>query len=277
MKKKLMVTLLTSLLIVETFSGCGITIQTTGDSSANNQTVTQETAPSQNENSSISERQQKLATDSGNSAAEVNSNSNDVNNSNALSAANDNPLTENSGSEDSGVVEDTASRNIVINDNDMKFYIYGKQYTLGKSTLQDLINDGVTFTNGNGSESVDSNSQSIGYKIELADSWTALVSVLNSTGSAKSANQLVINEVYLPVNADKTQSTLSFDFPLNMTENDLRTAAGEPTDFKEYSDSNYTKHTLKYTHEPATYYGDCGYTFEFTNGELRYVTLEYLP
>lgn len=86
-----------------------------------------------------------------------------------------------------------------------------------------------------------------------------------------------ISEIYIPVHNDKSQDILSFAFPLNLTEEDLRASAGDPTGFDEYKDGDYEARTLEYTRESTIYYGDWGYEFEFINGELRYLTLNWLP
>jgi hypothetical protein len=167
-----------------------------------------------------------------------------------------------------------------VNIEHMTFYINGKEYVLGQTTLQELIDDGVPFESeslDNAANNIDKNTQSSGFKIELGEYWTAQVYVLNESDEGKPANELYVNEVYLPNHPDESQNILSFTFPLNMTEEQLRTNAGEPTDFSEYDDDDYTQHTLKYTQDGEKYYGDCGYKFEFTNGELKYITMTYLP
>ena len=162
----------------------------------------------------------------------------------------------------------------------MQFAINGKVYTLGQTTLQELVDDGVPFDEDSlacVNNNVTKNSQSQGYKITLDEYWSAQVYVLNDTEDNKSAAELAINEIYLPLHDDETQDILTFAFPTTITEDELRANAGEPTDFNEYEDGDYVSHTLEYTQEPTKYYGDSGYTFEFTNGALSYLTIEYLP
>lgn len=162
----------------------------------------------------------------------------------------------------------------------MQFAINGKVYTLGQTTLQELVDDGVPFDDDSlacVNNNVTKNSQSQGYKITLGEYWSAQVYVLNDTDDNKSAAELAINEIYLPLHDDETQDILTFAFPATVTEDELRANAGEPTDFSNYEDGDYVSHTLEYTQESTKYYGDSGYTFEFTNGALSYITIEYLP
>ncbi len=165
--------------------------------------------------------------------------------------------------------------------NNMQFTINDKTYTLGKTTLQELIDDGVPFREddlANANNNLNKNSQSQGFRIELAEYWTAQVFALNDTDGNKSAAECYINEVYLPVHQDKTQNILSFAFPLNVTMDDLKANAGEPTEVKHFDgEEGYYTDTLEYTTKSTKYYGDSGYTFEFTKDELKYVTIEYLP
>ncbi len=168
-----------------------------------------------------------------------------------------------------------------VNFDDMCFYINGIKYTLGVSTLQDLIDDGVPFEEddlANAGNNVNSNYQSSGFKIELGEYWTAQVYVLNDSDSGKTASECYINEVYLPVHTDETQDILTFDFPTDMTMEELTANAGEPDDSSHYDgDNGYYSDTYEYIKESETYYSDSEYTFEFTKGELTYITITYIP
>ncbi len=163
----------------------------------------------------------------------------------------------------------------------MQFSINGKTYTLGKTTLQELIDDGVPFREddvANAGNNLNKNSQSQGFRIELAEYESAQVYVLNDTDGNKTASECYINEVYLPIKKDSTQNILTFAFPLNMTMEELKANAGEPTDTRHYDgDDGYYTDTMKYVQESTKYYHDGGYTFEFMKGQLNYITIEYMP
>lgn len=163
----------------------------------------------------------------------------------------------------------------------MQFSINGKTYTLGKTTLQELINDGVPFREddlANAGNNLNKNSQSQGFRIELGEYWTAQVYAMNDTDGNKTAAECYINQVYLPLHNDETQNILTFAFPQDMTIDTLKANAGEPTDSRHYDgDDGYYSDTLEYTKESTKYFGDWGYTFEFMKGKLNYITLEYLP
>ena len=61
-----------------------------------------------------------------------------------------------------------------------------------------------------------------------------------------------------------------------MTEEDLKNNAGEPTDTSNYDDEDYHQKTYEYKRDSTEYLGDAGYKFEFTNGVLKYVTIEQI-
>lgn len=168
-----------------------------------------------------------------------------------------------------------------VNLDNMQFSINGKTYTLGKTTLQEMIDDGVPFEEddlANANNNLNKNSQSQGFRIVLGEYWTAQVYAMNDTDSNKTAAECYVSEVYLPMKKDATQDILTFAFPLDMTMDQLKANAGEPTEERHYDgDNDYYSDTLEYTRESTKYIGDSGYSFEFTNGKLNYITIEYLP
>lgn len=162
----------------------------------------------------------------------------------------------------------------------MQFAVNGKVYTIGETTLQEMIDDGVPFEEddlANASNNLNKNSESQGFEIILGEYYSAQVFVMNTTDDNQVTAECCISEIYLPVHNDREQNVISFAFPLTLTEEELRANAGEPTDFNEYKSDDYVSHRLEYTRESTVYYGDWGYNFEFDNDELRYITIDWLP
>lgn len=165
----------------------------------------------------------------------------------------------------------------------MQFTVNGKTYTLGQTTLQQLIDDGVPFREddlANANNNLSKNHQSQGFRIDLDKYYTAQVYTLNDTDGIKTAAECYISEVYLPLKKDATQDILSFPFPLDMTMDDLKANTGDPTDSSHYEgegDDIYYSDELKYTKDSTKYIGSYGYKFEFTRGQLSYVTITYKP
>ncbi|MCF0131772.1 MAG: hypothetical protein HUJ71_08570 [Pseudobutyrivibrio sp.] len=172
-----------------------------------------------------------------------------------------------------------------VNFDDLGFFITvdGKteRFILGESTLQDMIDFGTPFDEDDiltADNVVKANSGSAGYAITLGEYYRAQVYVINNTDEAKKASECVLGEIYLPLGDGKEQDILSFDFPLDMTEEDLLNNAGEPTDLSEFdSDDDYEYHSSKYKYEKESdrYFGSYGYDFEYINGELRYVSIDF--
>ena len=164
---------------------------------------------------------------------------------------------------------------------DMCFYVNGKKYDLGQTTLPEMIDAGVPFDENdlaNAGNNLNPNYQSQGFIIDLAEWYTAQVYSFNDTGDNKTIAECYINEVYLPVNQDKEQNILGFNFPLNMTMEELEAEAGEPDDYYHYDGDNGF-YTDKYTYEKESekYYSNSYYVFEFQKGELRYIYITYMP
>ena len=159
------------------------------------------------------------------------------------------------------------------------FAINGKVYTLGVTTLQEMIDDGVPFDEddiANAGNNINPDYQSSGFKITLGDYYSAQVYVGNYTDENKTMAECPICEIYLPVHQDDPNTILTFAFPLNLTEEDLIANSGEATDFREYvsDDGDYVSHTYEYKVDSERYIGDSGYSFEFANGELRYLYID---
>ena len=167
----------------------------------------------------------------------------------------------------------------------MTFTVNGKTYTLGETTLQEMIDDGVPFEEddlANAGNNVNPNYESSSFNITLGEYAFAQVKVLNDTSENKPANECYIDEIYMPVDLDQPQDILQFNFPFTMTKEDLLANSGEPEDpddiyVYEDEDSDYKSESFTYRKKSEKYYGDNKYHFEFTNGALRYVTISYTP
>lgn len=171
----------------------------------------------------------------------------------------------------------------IVNFDEMNFYINGKKYTLGKTTLQDLIDDDVPFNKSDiedANNNLKSHYQSSGFKIELAEYYSAQVYVMNDSDEGMPMNECVVCEIYIPVNKDIEQDVLKLDFPLTLTMAELEASAGLPEDGVEHyedEDSDYYSDTYKYSIESEKYYGGSSYDFEFVNGEIRYIYINWMP
>ena len=168
-----------------------------------------------------------------------------------------------------------------VNFDEMNFYINGKKYTLGKVTLQQLIDDGVPFDENdikNATTTIQKNYQA-SFSVELGKYQSASIYILNDSDKDKPANECMVNEVYLPQSSDKKQDILSFDFPLNLTPEDIKANSGEPDEDNTYDsdDGKYHSYKMEYKKKSKKYLLGSKYSFEFVNGELRYIYVTYIP
>lgn len=171
-----------------------------------------------------------------------------------------------------------------VNFEKMHFWVNGVEFILGETTLQDMIDSGVVPFNEGDLETATNilkkNYRSDGFRIDLDKYWSAQVYVLNDTDEGKPTNECYICEIYLPNHIGETQDILKFDFPLNMTMEELKANAGEPEEdnYRHYDgDNGYYSDSFKYTHPSTKYYTDSSYSFEFTKGELNYIYITYMP
>ena len=266
MKKKMIYALLASVMVLA--AGCG-----------NQTTASTETAASTE--SSVQESTEAATTDPDDSASsEADLTNKDTSEAESPTEAESETeaVTE---AEQQEAVSSAAGDGKYVDLDDMHFYINGEKYTLGKTTLQEMIDDGVPFKDddiANAGNNINPSTESGGFKITLAEYCSAQVYVLNDTSENKKASECYISKIYLPTSQQDGQTILSFEFPTSATEEEIRANAGEPTKENQYDGSNgYVSRKIEYTRESNTYIGDYGYTFEFANGTLQYITIDYMP
>ena len=173
----------------------------------------------------------------------------------------------------------TSSNGKWINFDDMHFFINGKKFTLGESTLQDLINGGVPLDDRDASKYeniIPKNTESSGYRIVLGEYWTAQLFVINNTEEDKKASECVISGFYYTEKQDGTQDVISFDFPLTVTPEELKATLGEPDDTYHYDGgADYQSDRYTWQQESTQYIGYKKYNFEFVNGKLNEISITF--
>ena len=173
-----------------------------------------------------------------------------------------------------------------VNFDDMSFYINGKKYTLGKTTLQDMIDDGVKFEEDdleNAKNNIKSHYQSSYFKIDpgVKNGCFIWIQVFNETDSGKPANECCVNEILYKVLSDEgaKQKVITFDFPLNLTLDELKANSGEPNEKPYHNEDNpkYIYDTLEWTKKGTKFWNSNRISFRFTNGALKEVSMTYIP
>ena len=173
-----------------------------------------------------------------------------------------------------------------VNFDEMNFYIKGKKYTLGKTTLQELVDDGVPFMEGeaeNFSNNVKSHYQSGYIKIDcgVKNGNYFWIEVFNDTDAGKPMNECYVNELLFKFVNDegKKQTLVSFDFPFNLTMGDLKANAGEPNGRTYHNEDNAERiyDTLEWTKKGTKFMNSNRFEFNFVNDEFREINMTYIP
>ena len=185
-----------------------------------------------------------------------------------------------SGSETSANPNPNPSGALYVNFDEMNFYVNGKKFTLGKTTLQEMIDAGVPFDSEdlqNANNNVKSNSESDCFKIMIGDYYYARVYFMNDTEDGKAAKDCFAHEISFRY--EDPQDVVTFDFPFDITMDSLKANSGEPNEdpFHYDGDGDYYSDTLKYTKESERYYNDSVYEFDFVRGEFDSIRMTYIP
>ena len=161
-----------------------------------------------------------------------------------------------------------------------KLMINGHTYTLGKTTLQEMIDDGVVFDDDfayRANNIVDADKSDSG-TIVLGDNWNAYVHFSNfEENTTKTLKDCVLSAVYFTVKEDREQKIIEFPFSLKMTENKLKKTAGKPTYTSKNKFDDQKIKRYEYKTKSKSHYMDSGYSFEFVNGKLKYIVMDWTP
>ena len=190
---------------------------------------------------------------------------------------------ENGGSETNANPNPTGAK--YVNFDEMNFYINGKKYTLGKTTLQELVDDGVPFAEGeseNFGNNVKSHYQSGYIKIDCGTKngnyfW---IEVFNDTDSGKPMNECYVNQILFKILNDEgaKQTLVTFDFPFTLTMDELKANSGEPTEKPYHNETGsnvYDK--LEWTKKGTKFMNRNRDEFSFKNGAFSEVDMTYIP
>ena len=107
---------------------------------------------------------------------------------------------ETSGSDTAATTPVDPSGKTYVNFDEMNFYVNGQKFTLGKTTLQQMIDAGVPFDPEdlqNAGNNVKSNSESDCFKIMIGDYYYARVYFMNDTEDGKAAKDCFAHEINL--------------------------------------------------------------------------------
>ena len=179
-------------------------------------------------------------------------------------------------------------------DLDNRSFAYnGKVFTLGESTLKDLIDGGIPFDESdlnNKGNNVNSNYETETYTARINDYVTMQFRFINTTEDSMTAEECPLSYVryyylFVPqpdydadMNAEITENildaakTVCFSFPSTLTKEQLLENSSEGAEQDEYNNVNYYI-------DSEIYMGSSGYHFEFnkTTNQLEEVSINWLP
>lgn len=184
------------------------------------------------------------------------------------------------------------SENYVDMDN-RSFAYNGKVFTLGESTLKDLIDGGIPFDESdlnNKGNNVNSNYETETYTARINDYVTMQFRFINTTEDSMTAEECPLSYVryyylYVPqpdydadMNAEITESileaakTVCFSFPSTLTKEQLLENSSEGAEQDEYNNVNYYI-------DSEIYMDSSGYHFEFnkTTNQMEEVSISWIP
>lgn len=178
-------------------------------------------------------------------------------------------------------------------DLDNRAFVYnGTKFTLGESTLKDLIDAGIPFGENdlnNSGNNVNKNYETERYTADINDYVTMQFKFANFTDSEQKAEDCVLSYVryshlYVPqpdydadMNAEITEAMLDgakqvhFSFPTTITKDELLEKCSENAS----ESDNY----VKYLVDSEVYMGSSGYQFQFNEvtNQLKEVSISWLP
>lgn len=176
---------------------------------------------------------------------------------------------------------------------DRSFAYNGQIFTLGESTLQDLIDGGIPFSEDdlkNIGNNVNSNYETDRYDVEINDYVSMQFAFVNTTETNITEAECLLSLVrwhplYVPqpdyedsMNEEITElindaaDHVCFSFPLTLTKEQLLENNGDASEVDEYNN-------VYYRIESEIYMGDSGYSFEFNKvtNQLENVSISWLP
>lgn len=179
-------------------------------------------------------------------------------------------------------------------DLDNRSFAYnGKVFTLGKSTLKDLIEGGIPFDNeelNNKGNNVNSNYQSSRYTVRINDYTTMQFVFVNITDEPKTEEECLLSTArfyfrHVPqpdydarMNEEITANIIDagnkvcFSFPITLTKEQLLENNSDTTEQDDYNN-------VYYNIDSEVYWGKSGYTFEFNDitNQMEEVLMDWLP
>ncbi|MBR3058383.1 MAG: hypothetical protein IKG93_10515 [Clostridiales bacterium] len=162
---------------------------------------------------------------------------------------------------------------------DMGFTVNGKKYTLGVTTLQDLINDKIEFSDTTHfDDNVDKQSSYyIGYSFDVIPYRSAIMTIANFTDEDHPAKECVISSFKVSCIPELPEGKVGFNFPDLFTKDDLIKSAGDPKRSSDFESNGSKYEILTYEKSSTVYYGSSSYEYTFKDGVVDSISMSYMP
>ena len=162
---------------------------------------------------------------------------------------------------------------------EMKFSMNGKTYTLGKTTLKELVDDGVLPQEQLHKAEITGCGITMPIKMKIDPKWSVEITAFNPSEKRAKKIDCVINSISWCDKENLTQNTLKFDFPFDMTPEVWEQTEGRPADgnYIHVEEGKYNADIYRYSERSETYAFNRMYEIEFRNGKLNKVTMQYIP
>ena len=174
---------------------------------------------------------------------------------------------------------ETPSERKYVRFDEMNFSMNGKTYTLGKTTLKELVADGVLAKEKLDKAEIPSNAITIPIKMKIDPKWSVEITAFNPSDKKAKKIDCVINSISWKDKEEIEQKTLKFEFPFDITPETWEETEGRPADgnYIHVEEGKYTADIYRYSESSETYAFNRMYEIEFRNGKLNKVKMQFIP
>lgn len=173
---------------------------------------------------------------------------------------------------------DPAERKYVKFD-EMNFSMKGKTYTLGKTTLKELVDDGVLPKEMLDKADIVGSGITFPIKMKIDPKWSVEITAFNPEDKRAKKIDCVVNSISWADKEGIEQTSLNFEFPFDITPEVWEETEGRPSDgnYIRVEEGKYNADIYRYSERSETYAFDRMYELEFRNGKLNKVKMQYIP
>lgn len=173
----------------------------------------------------------------------------------------------------------TPSEKKYVKFDEMNFTMKGKTYTLGKTTLKELVNDGAIPKEMLDKADIVGSGITIPIKMKIDPKWSVEITAFNPTDKRAKKIDCVVNSISWKDKEGIEQTAFNFEFPFDITPEEWEKTEGRPSDgnYIRVEEGKYNADIYRYSERSETYFYNRMYELEFKNGKLNKVKMQYIP